>query len=58
MSEIAKKLTANEAGIIAAWLAAQPVSEALFKRERPAPKLSDHLVRRCGSIVLQSGLPQ
>ena len=58
MSEIAKKLTANEANIIAAWLAAQPVSEALLKREGPAPKLSDELARRCASIVLHSGQPQ
>ena len=58
MSEIAKKLTANEANIIAAWLAAQPVSEAQLKREGPAPKLSDELARRCASIVLHSGQPQ
>ena len=58
MSEIAKQLTTNETSIIAEWLAAQPVSDALLKRERPAPKLADELARRCASIVLHSGQPQ
>jgi cytochrome c553 len=58
MSEIAKQLTVNEASIIAAWLAAQPVSEALTKREGATLKLPDELARRCASILLQSGLPQ
>jgi cytochrome c553 len=58
MSEIAKQLTVNEASIIAAWLAAQPVSEALTKREGATAKLPDELARRCASILLQSGLPQ
>jgi cytochrome c553 len=58
MSEIAKQLTANEANIVAAWLAAQPVSDATPKREEPARALPDQLARRCSSIVLQSGLPQ
>ena len=58
MSEIAKQLTTNETSIIAEWLAAQPVSDALLKREGPAPKLSDELARRCASIVLHSGQPQ
>ena len=58
MSEIAKQLTTNETSIIAEWLAAQPVSDALLKREGPAPKLADELARRCASIVLHSGQPQ
>jgi cytochrome c553 len=58
MSEIAKQLTVNEASIIAVWLAAQPVSEALTKREEATPQLPDELARRCASILLQSGLPQ
>jgi cytochrome c553 len=58
MSEIAKQLTVNEASIIAAWLAAQPVSEALTKREGATAKLPDELARRCASILLQSRLPQ
>ena len=58
MSEIAKQLTVNEASIIAAWLAAQPVSEALAKREEARLNLPDELARRCASTLLQSGLPQ
>jgi cytochrome c553 len=58
MSEIAKQLTVNEASIIAVWLAAQPVSEALLKREAPIPTLPDKLAKRCASIILQSELPQ
>lgn len=55
MSEIAKQLTTDEASAIAAWLAAQPVSEALLKHGGPAVALPDKLTRRCSSIVLQSG---
>ena len=53
MSEIAKQLTAEEASILAAWLAAQPVSEALAQRHAEMPKLPDELARRCASIILQ-----
>ena len=53
MSEIAKQLTAAEANVIATWLAAQPVSESLLKREHSAA-LSEKMARRCSSIVMPS----
>jgi cytochrome c553 len=55
MSEIAKQLTTSEASAIAAWLAAQPVSEALSTRPSPAAALPGKLAERCSSIVLQPG---
>ncbi|TYP91119.1 MULTISPECIES: c-type cytochrome [Nitrosomonas] len=53
MSEIAKQLTTAEANVIATWLAAQPVSEALLKQEHSAA-LSEKMARRCSSIVMPS----
>lgn len=55
MSEIAKQLSTDEAGMIAVWLAAQPVPEALMKRPSTVAALPERLSRRCGSIVLPSG---
>ena len=55
MSEIAKQLTTSEASAIAAWLAAQPVSEALSTHTSSAAVLHSKLAERCSSIVLQSG---
>jgi cytochrome c553 len=55
MSEIAKQLTTEEAGAIATWLAAQPVSESVLKNRNPAAALPAELARRCSSIVLESG---
>lgn len=58
MSEIAKQLTTDEAGAIAAWLAAQPVLEPASKNRNAATPLPAELARRCSSIVLESaGLP-
>lgn len=54
MSEIAKQLTTDEAGAIATWLAAQPVSESALKNRTPST-ISVELARRCSSIVLESG---
>ena len=54
MSEIAKQLTTDEAGAIATWLAAQPVSESALKNRTPSA-ISVELARRCSSIVLESG---
>lgn len=47
MSEIAKQLTVEETNAVAAWLAAQPISE----NSRPATTLPVEMARRCGSIV-------
>lgn len=56
MSEIAKQLTTSESSAIAAWLAAQPVSEVLSARAAsPAAPLHSKLAMRCSSIVLPSG---
>lgn len=54
MSEIAKRLTTVEAGAIATWLAAQPVSESLLTSSRTMA-LPARLAKRCGSIIPQSG---
>jgi cytochrome c553 len=58
MSEIAKQLTTSEVSAIAAWLAAQPVSESLSKRAGQVATLSPEMARRCSSVVLQPGVPQ
>ena len=58
MSEIAKQLTSDEAGVIATWLAAQPVTDALLKRPATVAALPEKLSRRCSSIVLPSGTVQ
>jgi cytochrome c553 len=58
MSEIAKQLTTSEVSAVAAWLAAQPVSESLSTRAGQVATLSPELARRCSSVVLQSGDPQ
>jgi cytochrome c553 len=55
MSEIAKQLSPDEAGLIAVWLAAQPVPEALVKKPGTGAALPERLSRRCSSIVLPSG---
>lgn len=47
MSEIAKRLTAEETNAVAAWLAAQPVPE----NSGPATTLPVEMARRCSSIV-------
>src|SRR5687768_6836642 len=54
MSEIAKRLTTEEAGATATWLAAQPVSESLLMSSRTTA-LPARLAKRCGSIIPQSG---
>jgi cytochrome c553 len=54
MSEIAKKLTTEEAGAIATWLAAQPVSESLLTSSRTTA-LPARLAKQCGSIIPQAG---
>jgi cytochrome c553 len=54
MSEIAKQLSTDEAGVIAAWLAAQPVPDALLKKPGTVAALPEKLSRRCSSIVLPS----
>jgi cytochrome c553 len=63
MSEIAKQLSADEAGVIAAWLAAQPVPDAFLKGSTSVATLPEKLSRRCSSIVrtshtIQSGTIQ
>ena len=55
MSEIAKQLTTDEAGAVATWLAAQPVSETVLKNRNPRAALPSKLAQRCSSIVLESG---
>ena len=54
MSEIAKQLSTDEAGIIATWLAAQPVPDALLEKPRATAALPEKLSRRCESIVRPS----
>lgn len=54
MSEIAKQLTTSEVSAIAAWLAAQPVSEPQQEEAGSTATLSAELTRRCSS-VMQSG---
>ncbi|MEO7559811.1 MAG: cytochrome c4, partial [Nitrosospira sp.] len=58
MSEIAQQLTTDEAGAIAAWLAAQPVLETGAKHPAPAAALSAELARRCGTIIPHTGVHQ
>lgn len=58
MSEIARKLTTEEAGAIAMWLAAQPVSESAQKNANTTAKLPARLARRCASIIPQVGDPE
>jgi cytochrome c553 len=63
MSEIAKQLSTDEAGVIAAWLAAQPVPDAFLKGSISVATLPEKLSRRCSSIVrtshtIQSGTIQ
>lgn len=58
MSEIAQQLTTDEAGAIAAWLAAQPVLETGAKHPAPAAALSAELARRCGTIIPHTGAHQ
>ena len=55
MSEIAKQLTTDETGAIAAWLAAQPVSDSILQGRGPSAPLSAELSKRCSSIVQESG---
>lgn len=52
MGEIARKLTADEIGAVATWLAAQPVVDA-----KPAATLPAPLPLRCGSIDLPAVAP-
>jgi cytochrome c553 len=54
MSEIAKQLSTDEAGIIATWLAAQPVPDGLLEKPGAIAALPEKLSRRCGSIVRPS----
>jgi cytochrome c553 len=54
MSEIAKQLSTDEAGVIAAWLAAQSVPDAFPKRPGTVAVLPEKLARRCSSIVRPS----
>jgi cytochrome c553 len=58
MSEIAKQLSTDEAGVIATWLAAQPVPAALLKKPSTVAALPEKLSRRCSSIVLPSATIQ
>jgi cytochrome c553 len=63
MSEIAKQLSTDEAGVIATWLAAQPVPDTLLERRSTIAALPEKLSRRCSSIVrpshpIQSGTMQ
>jgi cytochrome c553 len=63
MSDIAKQLSMDEAGIIATWLAAQPVPDAFLKGSTTVATLPENLSRRCSSIVrtshtIQSGTIQ
>ena len=53
MSEIAKQLTPEETTTLAAWLAAQPVSE----NAGSDAVLPIEMARRCASIVQQGGMP-
>lgn len=50
MSEIGKQLTTQEANVVAAWLAAQPIPE----NAAPSSVLPPEMSRRCSSIIQRS----